>query len=196
MGSKSGSGRKPARLALNSINHRQRAAPLSGGEGEGRWGEVISVHKTALKKKKSRKCRERPFSPDTTFSLKEEKLVLTRTLRNLINSPEGFWEMFRGRNRPQQHCKGKHVSQTLYPRTRAGARTTHPKWYPVDFGDRLCDKPNTHMLPQTQKAELEASREGGGQRSCAYLILWDGPHRLHHSQGHQMLDKRNPLSQL
>lgn len=83
--------------------------------------------------------------------------------------------MFRGRNRPQQHCKGKHVSQTLYPRTRAGARTTHPKWYPVDFGDRLCDKPNTHMLPTN--AEGRAGGFTGRRGTKRALTSYSGMDR-------------------
>ena len=32
--------------------------------------------------------------------------------------------------------------------------------------------------------------------NCTYLVPRNGPYRLHDSQRHQMLDKRNPLSQL
>lgn len=51
-------------------------------------------------------------------------------------------------------------------------------------------------MPQTEKAKVGAPQEVKGQGRCTYLVPWDGPHGLHDSQGHQMLDKWNPLSQL
>lgn len=47
-------------------------------------------------------------------------------------------------------------------------------------------------------APTEICTQGGfaGWADLTYLVLRDGPHRLHHGQGHQMLDEWDPLSQL
>lgn len=47
--------------------------------------------------------------------------------------------MLRGSSHPQQHCKGKLVSQALYTRASVPARAEHSNWCPTHFGDKICE---------------------------------------------------------